>query len=592
MATSKSGESRSPSYSTHILDLPYDILQLIVGCFDNADLKTRGQINWAVYENSHHRQNKNLLANVQTIRSIRLVCRQLHNVASQLLCPVLPIDLNQESLDRARRLLQNPFISEGVRGVQLGLDYRPAELAHDIQRFADCRMNDFRRIYFYSSYQYELHDGTDDEIEKAGTWTRHSQCTKEYTRMCSLWEDDISAGASRKPDEDVHPYQRILRQTFAEYRQKHEEQLHLIESGSFVRAIGSLVTRLRNPVCLNFRDELCAFETPSSHSDWPNVILEKALLARSMVKPQTWDTIQSLSKGARLVPARILADLPIAIYKAGGRICGVRIDCFPILKDHDLLWSQKPGDALRQQRADLGIALASLETFKFRCSRLNADVKRRHLTPDIRSDIDGYLNAALGGHHLQEVDVDMRGFGISPIRRCRYPIGPALQAGSRPSISDVSLCDVSITQAELESFALSLGPRMKKLCLLDVELLDGSWQRPLELLRDKVQARCVEERCVVWFNSLSGGEFGKRFRAVDRWEVLFGTDGSDDGGFNGDDINADSSSEEADEDGDRYLEVCVMVRKAQDYVTGSDRSIDRSALSSPPLSPFLMSPRR
>jgi hypothetical protein len=537
--------------TTSVFDLPIDVLHLIVDNFRDEQLWSNGRINWTWHFGTHGPHDGFTTA-MRTIQNIRLVCRLLHNVASPHLCRVLRVDLSQASLDRANGLLKNPHIAEGIHGIQVVLDYRPAELAHNIERFSACRIEDFRRIYNRCEFCSGDRSRTDED-EEIGTWYRYSQCMNEYMVMCDSWKDYLERKGSLDLNE-LDSYQEILCQTFQQYNQKHEEQLQLIEEGLFVGNVASMIAELGHAVSLDFRDQIRPFETPNTGEDWTVIILDKKELAQAMVKPQTWDTIESLPGGASLVPARILTELPIAVSKAGGLLNGLHIDCFPIMKDHSLIWSPGSEDWLYRQWTDFRVACANLDIFEFANHGMRTlPIRSEQIPSSVRIYIDKYVSAALGSRKLENLDIRLRALGLNDGRlstRSQYRIGTSLRAIGGPSLRRVALGNVSITQTELESFCKSLGPKVESLSLTDVELLNGHWQEALEVLRDKVHSRCAEGRCDVYFASLSGGEFGMEPRIRNAWDAL---------------LNPAEAEEEFDEGNP---ENPAMVKRAQTYVSG------------------------
>ena len=57
-----------------------------------------------------------------------------------------------------------------------------------------------------------------------------------------------------------------------------------------------------------------------------------------MAAPHNWRAIEELEGGAgELAPAKVLSELPIAIYKAGTALLELHISCFPLKSNHSAL---------------------------------------------------------------------------------------------------------------------------------------------------------------------------------------------------------------------------------------------------------------
>jgi hypothetical protein len=119
-----------------IVDLPADILLQIFGYFKDARIGKQAQIDWRSPLRGWDEDDARRAAH-ETIRQIRLVCSLFNDLASPLLCPILRIDLDQDSLNGAVELLKRPRIAQGVHAIQVGLQYRPQELVSDCPRFKD-----------------------------------------------------------------------------------------------------------------------------------------------------------------------------------------------------------------------------------------------------------------------------------------------------------------------------------------------------------------------------------------------------------------------------------------------------------------------
>ncbi|RAL11799.1 uncharacterized protein BO97DRAFT_86280 [Aspergillus homomorphus CBS 101889] len=72
----------------------------------------------------------------RTIPSLRLVCRLFNELSSSLLCPILFVNLDQASLDRAIQLSGCPLVAAGFRAVRVGLRFRIRDHEKSLQESA------------------------------------------------------------------------------------------------------------------------------------------------------------------------------------------------------------------------------------------------------------------------------------------------------------------------------------------------------------------------------------------------------------------------------------------------------------------------
>jgi hypothetical protein len=95
--------------------------------------------------------------NRRVIQNLRLVCRAFNELASPLLCPVLQVDVNQKSLDRAVSVSNCPSVASSVGAICVGLHCFPVELASDLARFMEFRLEKLEEVerthdYYHLEY--------------------------------------------------------------------------------------------------------------------------------------------------------------------------------------------------------------------------------------------------------------------------------------------------------------------------------------------------------------------------------------------------------------------------------------------------------
>lgn len=305
-----------------VLDLPADILYNIFDYFqDNRRYSKEGR-----YDNSgaEHRQ---------TIQNTRLVCRLFHHLISSHLCPILQVRLDQASLDLLSDISHNPLVASGVREVQVVLDYRPRELAHDLLRFKNLRKRELDRVCRSCGFLGETWDGGDDEGDDDTVClmpplSEYKKAMLYYQSICSAWDDYFSSADGNDKDAVSLQYQRILHQGHADYRLKHEEQHRIITDGSFITTLASSISRMASFRSLHFITKIGHYIEP--HILAPMHLLNnEEELNQFMSTPQDWQTIGELEGEVEFAAAEILSELPIAIYKAGTLMQEININCSP-----------------------------------------------------------------------------------------------------------------------------------------------------------------------------------------------------------------------------------------------------------------------
>ncbi|PKX90737.1 uncharacterized protein P174DRAFT_514751 [Aspergillus novofumigatus IBT 16806] len=489
-----------------IVDLPADILLQIFGYFQDARIKRLAQIDWrslprGCEEDIAHRTAR------ETIRQIRLVCSLFNDLASPLLCPILRVDLDQVSLNGAVELCKRPRIAQGVHAIQVGLQYRPEELVSDCPRFKDyCKQQLYEVADRYCPPQLR----------------EYREAKRNYDKICRSWDAYFDSDESDQNDAvaeaEADEHMEIFVRGYNEYCKKHEEQLQLITSGSFVTTLASCISQLPNTITLGFTDEM----EPLYDRDNPTVLLrDTSLLPGMMSAALEWEKIDDLRHGnyrlltrdAKLMPARLLFDLPVAIHKAGSKLRYLDLGPFPWRGSFSLLCPDSVSNPTDPAAwSDLRAACSSLWRVDFGMNYHNLRIRHEPLRPEEKYYVDQYLNTVLCSADLKTVWLDLRSFGLNDGRTTKegwYDIGLVLSAVNWPRVEDITISEVSAKQDELERFFSGLAPSTRRLSLSTIHLLDGSWEGILRTLDERVRTTFREQNVSVYLSLLTGGEFGE-----------------------------------------------------------------------------------
>lgn len=482
-----------------LLDLPNDLLCKVLDYF--RDSRTdRGWI-----KRHHTRSPDNQICH-RTIQSARLVCRLFNDLATPLLCPILRVNLDQESLDRATKLSRSPRVAAGIRAVLVDVRYCPQELAVDLARFRKFRREQLGEIESYCDWVVEgaALASSDGEVVTGGPPTKYEQAMDCYRDIVQAWHayanDDSSdcdrvAGPSRK----AVIYQDILTQAHEIFRQRHQEQLQLLESQSYVRTLAACITMMPNIISLAFTEK----DHPAvSYKTKPEILWDNTLLAEFMTTSIQWTQIEDLPDCA-LVPARLLCDLPIAIHRSGVTLRDLFIGPFPLLRDFALL--APDAQEVPTVWTDLRAACRSLRRASFG-EQLNIQkIRHDHLVPDDKRYVDEYISALLSSPDLEDVCLRMYPFSLDDgwdTKHGMYDISSVLAAARWPRIRRVSIISLSLTQEALDAFCAGLPQSTMDYLHLVLNLLAGSWAPALDALRAKLRPQAT-----VYFRAPTGGEF-------------------------------------------------------------------------------------
>ncbi|KAL5048681.1 hypothetical protein BDW71DRAFT_205375 [Aspergillus fruticulosus] len=501
--------SRSHIRPITMFDLPIELLRNILDQFRDPAME-QSIIPWQNLGRWHKDLRRE---NQKTIQNVRLVCRTLNELASPLLCPVLQVNLDQASLDRAVHLSHSSRVASGIRAIRVGLQCFSGELASDLSRFTEFRLSKLREVEDACDWHLErislaFQDPDNEQAiyDEAGAeqpGRGHREALERGRKICSSWNDYVDrARTEPAPVQVDDEYQEILRTGYEAFCLRHHQQRQMLESQSFVRTLASCMVRMPNARSLGFSDEVELF-TKYYHD--PALLLDNALLSRLTTTALSWQEVEE-TEGVHLATARILSDLPIAIHHAGVALTDLDVGLFPCIRDQTLVSPQPHNPALW---GNLRAACQSLRRAGFGGSLRNLPIRHSHLAPDDSLHLNEYLAALVSSPDLETVYIYTRAFGLNDGRggEGEYDLSPVLAAVKWPCIRHLSIMSVGVTQAALEALFAGLGCSVERLHLSSFELLEGRWAGALDIIRGKVRPHAT-----IYWSSSMGGEFGPRKR--------------------------------------------------------------------------------
>ncbi|KAJ4322532.1 hypothetical protein N0V84_004778 [Fusarium piperis] len=481
----------------NLVHLPTDILVQILDHFRNRDVVDEDRIKW----DRLCGQSPD-----QSICNLRLTCRRLHNLASPLLFPVVEVGLGNKSLCRVQELLGNRHIASGVVGLRVILEYRPAELAADLAKFVKVKGDALVDILDspgrLATLSMTFGQGSAD-FERASAEQTHSR-----TAMRQAWDNSIRGQDGHELDEQALTYQRILLQSHEKYSILHAEQLSLIEDGTFVNTLASLLPKGQQPLSLSIRGT--RYDDDGEYMDnYYDVFENPDALCDFLTDPHAWALLDHMDGEVSLTQAKIVSELPIALHKAGVSLKYFQLACLPVRSNFSAIC---PGFDISPDAAawhDLQAACQQLKEFELvGLGNEYHKAQTVYIPPEDRDFIKAYLSAVLSSQYLESVEANLSGFGLvdrgSGLTE-PYPLASIFASISWPCIRYLDIKGMAFTQEELERLCLDLGPSLGDLYLDMINLFDGSWARTLDILRDKAVANA---EVLILLIDWRGGELG------------------------------------------------------------------------------------
>ncbi len=245
----------------------------------------------------------------------------------------------------------------------------------------------------------------------------------------------------------------------------YQEQLALLEDGSFVKSLASAVARMGNVASLLINDQMVAKRYHSLHwldttyNPLPPREPRPDVLPRFLSAPLNWRAIANEAKAPTDLPtARLLWELPIALHQADTPLRELQINIIPRHGYFSILspGAYYPPDRAAATWAALADACEHLEAFVFR-----PGIHYQQTAEDDKTYLDAYLTAVLGRcapRRLRHLDLDFfqacMNYVESPgdeTRRHFYPAAD-LVAGlvALPRVKSLRLRGVELREGELD----------------------------------------------------------------------------------------------------------------------------------------------
>jgi hypothetical protein len=240
-------------------------------------------------------------------------------------------------------------------------------------------------------------------------------------------------------------------------------------------------------------------------------------LSEYLKVPLRWEKIEELH--AELVPVKIFVDLPVALHRAGVKLRELNVGCFPINRGFHLLQPTGEGSWNASSWDDLSTSCRELEEFYFapyESGYSQGSIPLGFLSVDTRATINAFVSAILSSQCLQRLHLDLLALDDSgPPRNDSDTFGRALATAQWPCLKRFSLSGLTIDQEVLEEICTALPDSLEQFAMRFINLEGGVWSGALDILRDKLAARCIQHNCEIDIYEFSGGEIAWE----EVWEV-------------------------------------------------------------------------
>ncbi|GKT46134.1 uncharacterized protein ColSpa_06315 [Colletotrichum spaethianum] len=393
---------------------------------------------------------------VATIRSLRLTCRVLAELAAPHLVRVVDVAMTPASLAKLDAISRHPTISGGVHHVRVGLASYPASLKTEWAQF--------------------VHFVLRSLVIEAKRGNRASGLCKE-----DLGKHRARMEEWRRPGAEP-PF---LVQTFGEYKRRCDEY-EAVRAG-FGDAVARAVARMRNATRVEVNDKVAQDPRDEWHGRYEprrenDGLVDEQVLTELLTQPMQWEYAAAYGWGeASDHPVEALRELLVSLGRQEAGLTRLAVNLTPPARYHGLGCTEAEREDII--KAVRGVSFAAFEV-KTRDPMFTGFDQptwppRR---PEELERLGTFMSAALASEELISVILDFG--GLRRENQDLWAFNTLL--GSAPqnwrNLNRLVLHDPCLSASDLE---VLVGERMTSFGIYSPHLTDGSWADVLDMLRDR-----------------------------------------------------------------------------------------------------------
>ncbi|CAI6088672.1 unnamed protein product [Clonostachys chloroleuca] len=389
------------------------------------------------------------------IKHCRLTCRKFSRISSCFFLRSTSVDVTISSLSRFKEISRHPIISKGIRCVRIVLHFYSSSLSNNFGEFLGYNLDELNERVEMMKFMeaWKSHRLTEEAgMDIIQTLDNASTSWSHIAQSQTLTEQDQT-------------HLEHLRRTHQEYRRLFTDQEGLMESGEFLLAVASGMSRMPCARTLSFIDSNHTFSSHISFFDAEDVNIP---LYRSMLLPLDYYTAGK--HDVILMLSELIAKLPVAVHHAGAWLERIHIKLSWLNSLSDLL----PSPELQQQ---LPLAVHRMRRFSFECRNwVNGDANQ-----DALCDM---LAPYLDTPSLRDISIDMLRDDESD-DHLSLRIGRLIASPQWQNLSQLFLRDVAFHPSQLHGFMSKLPTSFLSFWMKHIRLLSGTWAEVLDILRGK-----------------------------------------------------------------------------------------------------------
>ncbi|KAK0372709.1 hypothetical protein CLIM01_09931 [Colletotrichum limetticola] len=482
---------------SRLLNLPFELLDLICSHVDAVSAK-ENDFTWA----QPHKRRK---VDIEALQSLRLSCRRLCEAASPYLVPTITVHVTRKSLDRLNAISRHATIGRGVRCIRIPLGFYDGLAAYAQENFILLAKHELRNLFRRElshgmTRQDMLSDGAKENLQ--AIFDLLDRLTDDEP-----WDEELSNAF----------HEGFIGKAYDKYARLEAEQKHLHDDRwhSFSDTVSFAMKRMPSATRLEMSDSFEPQWTPPEG----DALVNEDELYQYLITPHRWE--HAATAVTELEDDLMCARRPFGFIPGILGATGVFLTRFAVRVTPMHFWAAFETVGDEPTIDEYNWVTEQLRCFEFTSKYLLSEGPSRR--PQVTwskfhdaADFEGcgkLLSVLTTTDSLERISIDLEEFSHDADT---IEIGPQkpwhfnwfIQTRPWPNLQRLTLSNVRLNSHD---FGVLLGDREIELSLSSVEMVQGTWEETLDMLRRKADAKQRGEQGlaplrIMALTSLSGAE--------------------------------------------------------------------------------------
>ncbi|OHE97170.1 hypothetical protein CORC01_07611 [Colletotrichum orchidophilum] len=460
---------------SRLLKLPFELLDQIASHVDTVSAQ-ESDFTWS----QPHKRRK---VDIDALKSLRLTCRHLCEVASPYLVPTVTVHVTQKSLDRLNAISRHTSIGRGVRCIRIPLGFYDGLAAYAQSNFilmAKQRLEDLfeRDLWHGMTHRDLLSDGAKEKLQSI------FQLLDRFINS-QPWDQELS--------DQFH--EGLFGKAYDKYARLEAEQKHLHDDRwhSYSDTVSFAMKRMPNATRLEMSDTFEPRWTPPEG----DALVNDDELYQFLITPYRWE--HAATGVDELEDDLISARRPLGFIPGVLGAINVSLTRFAVRVTPMHVWTAFDTVTDEMTMDQYARVIQRLRCLDFTSKYILSDGTHRRPQAtwpkfDDPADFEGcgkFLSVLTMTDSIERISIDLEEFKrdadtVEIGAQEPWHLNWLIQTHPWPNLHRLTLSNVRLSSHDL---GVLLGVREIELSLGSVEMVQGTWEETLDMLRRKTNPK-------------------------------------------------------------------------------------------------------